>query len=955
MKKQLLYIVLFLIQGIGFTQEEEDQFSSSVIKNEHYYIDPISYLKNIDESLIETGVLIDREQFNDIILEVDGVENVTTIDFKDWLGIFRGLRYGNFDTNDVSPIDSFEYVADLQYRHNRTYAIGIMDYEFNRIKQSALENGELVATDEGLIVNEASSESFSEHRAVISCAMTHHVFGDEVRFYVGDFYYYSNINSEVKQLLGVEIDFDNGEGFQTIEMNNERVVQYGAESGFVHLVTRLTYQFSGSEETEQVYAHSTFFRTGSNTVPMPDDLPNQNMATKTSSTDLKTGYYPEPIKRTVKKVEIGKGGSVKLIWTTILDYSNTKIEYNILYSPQNVDKSKLRRPVIICDGFDPGNQRDYFSTNKPYDEDRLYRDTDYRGLYQLINGDPSPWYSGQPSANLITKLRNDGYDIVVVNFLNGAGDIIENAGTDGLRGFLNDVINGSTYRDNKTEEAVLIGPSMGGIITRLALISMQEADPVEDPYVKMWISFDSPQKGASIPVGVQQTIKFFTNVTNDDSPLDALKTTAAKQMLLRHFDSEPHSWKFDQLYDDFLQDKYPIYSKNYSITNGGTSKLHSYDGTQIIHFHARYKKVRVLKGLFWFNITAFGSTWAKAYAHNNSSSNNYRELMLAHDIKGFKNYKSGIQIGYDNAPGGWYATPYLINCRIDNKYQKSENDIKYTRATFMTTTSAFGIEADYNNVYNTWEDYTGIMQNIPGKEMTPFDVVYGMDGICEEHVRISEATGKRLTEDILQVDFLETERPRVRQGLIINQKVNGPIAYTAKEAYTFGGNGNTYTAQSHADINMKAGGEIVWLPGFSTVDGADIMAEITNVDYSTVFMKTNVGNTDLVDYTQPSPYWGQVFNYGAVTGIEDINGSDMITIYPNPVKNELKLEVKGFEAYANLELHIYSNTGKLVYSVSINAYQQVVVNVTTFAQGVYFYKIVSNQKELYKTEFVKIK
>ena len=92
---------------------------------------------------------------------------------------------------------------------------------------------------------------------------------------------------------------------------------------------------------------------------------------------------------------------------------------------------------------------------------------------------------------------------------------------------------------------------------------------------------------------------------------------------------------------------------------------------------------------------------------------------------------------------------------------------------------------------------------------------------------------------------------------------------------------------------MKAGGEIVWLPGFSTVDGADIMAEITNVDYSTVFMKTNVGNTDLVDYTQPSPYWGQVFNYGAVTGIEDINGSDMITIYPNPVKNELKLEVKG--------------------------------------------------------------
>ncbi len=963
MKKQIFYVVLFLIQGIGLSQEEEGDFSASGIKNQFYYVNPFNYLKNIDESYIPTRVLIDREPYGEIILAVDGFENSTTIDFKDWLGIFRGLRFGHFDTNYVSSIDSFEYVANLQYRHNRTYPIGIMDYEFNRIKQAALDNGELMETDEGLFVNEASLESFSTHRAVISGVMSHHIFGDAVSFYIGDFYNFSNISPESKALVQVEIDFGNGDGFQAIELNSERLVQYGTESGFVHMITRLTYQFVGSEETEQVYAHSTFFRTGSSTVPMPDELPIQNMATKTDIIDPSlTGFYPEPVRKWMDIV-VAKGGmhgEVTIrVWRE--DYRDCKIEYNILYSPQNTEENKLRRPIIICDGFDPGNQRDYFATNKPYDEYRLDKDADYRGLYELINGNPSPWYSGQPSANLITKLRNDGYDIIVVNFLNGAGDIIQNAGTEGLRGFLNDVINGPVYRDNKTEEAVLIGPSMGGIITRLALVQMQEADPVEDPFVKMWISFDSPQKGANIAIGVQHTIEKLAEWSKDDTPLNALKTTAAKQMLLSHFQSygsgNEHSSLFDHLYDDLLQDKYPVYSKNYAISNGGKSKLFENTTNRIAYFQPKlntkwgYYFLLTPVGYFWF----LNSIYVHGFPRNQVSG--YRDLMVSYypiggpDIKGYSN-----QIGYDNAPGGWFAVPYLINYHKKNRQQQSDDsNIRLTRSTFMTTTSAFGIEADYGNVYNTWEDYTGRIKYDSTKFLTPFDEVYGMSGICEEHVRISEKTGEDIINKMLHPEFRESERPRNRLNATINQQVNGPVAYTAKEKYTFGGNGNTYTVQSNANLNIKAGEEIVLLPGFSTEEGAYIMAEITTIDYTTVFMKTNGTNTQAVDYTQQSPYLGLVFNYGAITGIGDQTKYDMVSIYPNPVKNELNLEVKGVESCANLELQIFSSNGKLVYSGKINTNQQEVVNVTTFAQGVYYCKILSNKTELCKAEFVKVK
>ena len=117
-------------------------------------------------------------------------------------------------------------------------------------------------------------------------------------------------------------------------------------------------------------------------------------------------------------------------------------------------------------------------------------------------------------------------------------------------------------------------------------------------------------------------------------------------------------------------------------------------------------------------------------------------------------------------------------------------------------------------------------------------------------------------------------------------------------------------------------------------------------------MKTNVPYTKPVDYSQQSPYLGQVFNYSTITGVEEFNS---ITIYPNPVKNELTIQLKGFESYTNLELHIYSSTGKLVYSGIINANQAVTINVSTFAQGVYYCKVVANTKEIYQTEFVKIK
>lgn len=99
---------------------------------------------------------------------------------------------------------------------------------------------------------------------------------------------------------------------------------------------------------------------------------------------------------------------------TTTSTKNSKIVAHILFSDKNTSGGKLRRPFIVTDGFDPGDKRDYYRTDIKIAE-QLPRDRDERGLYQLVNGDPSPWYSDKEttSPNLVAALRADGYDLVL--------------------------------------------------------------------------------------------------------------------------------------------------------------------------------------------------------------------------------------------------------------------------------------------------------------------------------------------------------------------------------------------------------------------------------------------------------------------------------------------------------------------------------------------------------------
>ncbi len=164
-------------------------------------------------------------------------------------------------------------------------------------------------------------------------------------------------------------------------------------------------------------------------------------------------------------------------------------------------RTALQNPVIVVEGFD------------------LDDTMDWDVLYEVLN-----------TENLIEDLRADGFDAVVLDFDTATAPIQRNGL---LVAELVQQVNAMLPAHRTT---TLIGASMGGLVTRWALGWMQEQGI--DHRVRTWVAFDSPQRGAVIPLGLQHWLEFFQGESEDAAYLlSRLDTPAARQMLLHHHGS----------------------------------------------------------------------------------------------------------------------------------------------------------------------------------------------------------------------------------------------------------------------------------------------------------------------------------------------------------------------------------------------------------------------------------
>ncbi len=339
------------------------------------------------------------------------------------------------------------------------------------------------------------------------------------------------------------------------------------------------------------------------------------------------------------------------------------------------------KPVIIVEGFDPNNDR---------------RIVDFAPSYE---------------AHLNFLLRN-GYDFVYLDFYNNADFIQNNAAV------LINLIKQVNLTKSGNHQLIVIGESMGGLIARYAIRRMEQLG--QNHNVSHYISYDSPQRGANVPIGLQA---LFADLK--DTPvgivaqyflgkwrnyIDADELPASKQMLMHYRGTNPHP-EYTSFYNELSGMGYPQNCRNVAITHGDS------DGEGQIKFNGQFYNFG--DHIFRANGTVGNWTW-NLEANTNVPGVNTKlsELVFVTlpyspplynpiPIPTIKVRNFNMGINHDIIPGGNFGADLSFYSWLESSY-----------FSFIPTFSAIDFQGNVNIQNN-------LNINIPNSlNQTPFDAVY---------------------------------------------------------------------------------------------------------------------------------------------------------------------------------------------------------------------------------------
>lgn len=150
-----------------------------------------------------------------------------------------------------------------------------------------------------------------------------------------------------------------------------------------------------------------------------------------------------------------------------------------------VDSLSLNNPLIVAEGFDPW---------RIGGDNRIHRYSGFNDIKDIYN---KPIFCG--------------FDVVYIDWYDCGADIRANAR------LLEEVINWVNDKKTSDNPNVVLGQSMGGLIARYCLCSMEER---EEPHeTRLFISHDVPHRGVSVSPGLQYLYWDLRNIVNEDNEL----------------------------------------------------------------------------------------------------------------------------------------------------------------------------------------------------------------------------------------------------------------------------------------------------------------------------------------------------------------------------------------------------------------------------------------------------
>lgn len=353
--------------------------------------------------------------------------------------------------------------------------------------------------------------------------------------------------------------------------------------------------------------------------------------------------------------------------------------------------------------------------------------------------------SESPAVEKLPVLRDQliqqGYDIIFLDFSDGATHIQSNAMT--LVELL-DYINNPANRAPGATETIVAAASMGGQVARFALAWMEQQGLCHN--AKLYVSIDSPHRGANIPLGLQYMIDRLSGVlvggSSFDMQRDKLLRPASQQMLVYHFSPTAKALRDQWQGWQASPGSYPSLLRKVAIADGarlGQALPGAYPGMELL--------VSTGAGNFF---GGWGDNIANSLPGAGSRGND-NVIFRFHRPYEFRWKWHYTQVNssyptYDQAPGG--TRPTTKDAENDsgflgNNTLQSRSDYQ----TFIPIISALDVAAA-GSIYSPNLYYNvdrNINSNRPDPSKYAFEAYYAPIDLSEPHINITDGQPSQQT------------------------------------------------------------------------------------------------------------------------------------------------------------------------------------------------------------------
>jgi len=413
----------------------------------------------------------------------------------------------------------------------------------------------------------------------------------------------------------------------------------------------------------------------------------------------------------------------------------------IFYATGNCADKKITKPLIFVDGFDPTNGQH---------AGELWTKYINKG-FQDLNGN---------IVQLGDSLRRSGFDIITfdqgdVGVNRGGAGRMENNGL-ALAKFLETFY--AQHSSTMQQGFIVVGASMGGKVARYALTHLEHNNIPH--HTKLFVSFDSPQLGGQIPLGIQQfadVITQFGGLRNTPAVRNAIhQSDAAKQLLVAHSSTESEfiqSHLLKTTFDNNMTNigNWPTQCRMIAIVDGNregvrkpstvTPNPFGYEpvfpcGTEL-DFAIKRRLLPNCNANICYKMRSLSSAQTETTRCESLDFKVNKDAWLLKLVFGSDQFTTRTlytqhqnDTSYDIAPGARFGADPLdaiqswmtdIALVVTGKLKIPTNII--TSTNFIPTVSSVAYTFPNNETFSVYKDFTGInLSKCAGT--TPFDTVY---------------------------------------------------------------------------------------------------------------------------------------------------------------------------------------------------------------------------------------